>query len=53
LLKIIEKEGSNARAIQKIYRKNFEINLAKFLCQDKAPIISAKINQNEVIFQAA
>ena len=53
LLKIIEKEGSNARAIQKIYRKNFEINLAKFLCQDKAPIISAKINQSEVIFEAA
>ncbi len=53
LLKIIEKEGSNARAIQKIYRKNFEINLAKFLCQDKSPIISAKINQSEVIFQAA
>lgn len=53
LLKIIEKEGSNARAIQKIYRKNFEINLAKFLCENKSPIISAKINKDEVTFEAA
>lgn len=53
LLKIIEKEGSNARAIQKIYRKNFEINLAKFLCENKSSIISAKINKDEVTFEAA
>ena len=53
LLKIIEKEGSNARAIQKIYRKNFEINLAKFLCENKSPIISAKISKDEVTFEAA
>ena len=53
LLKIIAKEGSNARSIQKIYRKNFEINLAKFLCQNKTAIISAKINENEVIFESA
>jgi len=53
LLNIIAKEGSNARSIQKIYRKNFEINLAKFLCQNKAATISAKISQNEVIFETA
>jgi ATP-dependent Clp protease ATP-binding subunit ClpC len=53
LLKKIEQQGNNARAIEKIYRQHFEIILAKFLLKNASTEISAEIVNNEVSFVAA
>jgi len=53
LLKIIEKEGNNARSIKNIYRKHFEIDLAKFISQNKLSKISAKMLNNDVKFEGS
>lgn len=51
LLKKVEESGNNARAMQKIYRQNFEIELAKFILANPNKEISAKINNYSVIFE--
>lgn len=50
LLKKLEQNGNNARMIEKIYRQNFEIPLAKYLLSNSKKEISAKIDNENVSF---
>jgi ATP-dependent Clp protease ATP-binding subunit ClpC len=51
LYSLIEKDGSNARAVQKILKNNFELPLCKFLVSNQnLNKISLKIVDNDICF---
>ncbi len=51
LYDLIEKDGSNARAVQKILRNKFELPLCKFIVQkENLEEISFKVVDNEIVF---
>jgi ATP-dependent Clp protease ATP-binding subunit ClpC len=51
LYSLVEKDGSNARAVQKILKNTFELPLCKFLVSDKKKNnISLKLVDNEISF---
>jgi ATP-dependent Clp protease ATP-binding subunit ClpC len=53
LLKKIEQNGNNARAIEKIYRQFLEIPLAKFILKNKFTEIYCEISDDNVMFSSA
>jgi hypothetical protein len=48
---LIEKDGNNARAVQKVLRNKFELPLCKFIVgNENLEEISFKVVDNELVF---
>jgi ATP-dependent Clp protease ATP-binding subunit ClpC len=51
LLSLIEKEGNNARSVQKVLRNTFELPLCKFIVSNQnLKEISSKVVDNQIVF---